>query len=68
MNNKEKVVEIGDIVRNRETGELATVKYSTFGIKIGGITEDGMHWKTNGYPAEELAKYWEVVENDPPQT
>lgn len=54
-------MKVGDTVRHKETGELATVMYSTFGVKIGGITEDGMHWKTNGYPPEELAEYWEVV-------
>ena len=55
---------VGATVSIRETGELATVKYSTFGVKVGGITVDGMHWKTNGYPAEEMAKYWEVVVDD----
>lgn len=53
----------GATVRNRETGELATVKYSTFGVKVGGVTADGVHWKTNGYSAEEMAKYWEVVDD-----
>lgn len=62
MLSKERVMQVGDTVRNKETGELATVMYSTFGVKIGGITEDGMHWKTNGYSPEELAEHWEVVE------
>lgn len=68
MSNTERALQVGDTVRHRESGKLGTVKYSTFGVKVGGITEDGGRWKTNGYPAEELAKYWEIVEIDPSQT
>lgn len=57
-------MKIGDTVRHKESGQIGIVKYSTFGVKIGGTYEDGRRWKTNGYSVEELAEYWEVIEEE----
>lgn len=56
-------MQIGDIVRHKESGRIGKVVYSTFGVSVSGRDEKG-HWKTLGYPVEEMKKHWEVIENE----
>lgn len=56
---------IGDVVRNKETGNYGTVEYSSFGYSIHSWVEyEGQPClsKTLGAPASELLEFWEVVE------
>lgn len=55
---------IGKTVRNRESGDEGTVMFSSFGISIGGINEDGAHWQTLGDDPKVVMESWEVVDND----
>lgn len=55
-------LKVGDIVRNKDSGELGKIAKSTYGIKVKGRDKDGVRWKTNGYAPEYIARYWEVVD------
>lgn len=55
-------LKVGDKVRNIFSGELGTIAYSTFGVKVKGRNKDGKRWKTNGYHPKYVARYWEVVD------
>lgn len=64
MGNEGKALKVGDIVRNKLTGQRGKIKYSTFGVKVAGKDAEGNRWKTNGYAPEYIARYWEVVDDD----
>ena len=59
-----KPLKVGATVRNKFSGELGVIKYSTFGVKVAGRNSEGKRWKTNGYAPEYLAEYWEVVDSE----
>ena len=57
-------MQIGDKVRNKETGEIGTVAYSTFGFSIHvyrECNEKKVLCKTLGMPKKEVLEYWDIV-------
>jgi hypothetical protein len=56
-------MQIGNTVRHRQNGTYATVEYSTFGFSLHFWDEENQALgKTLGRSANELLKYWEVVD------
>lgn len=53
----------GDIVRNKKTGQVGRVAYSTFGFSIHW-KQDGMFTKTLGAPREKLEQMWEIIKEE----
>lgn len=60
---QEPTLKVGDNVRNKDSGELGVIRKSRFGVKVKGTDAGGKRWKTNGYSAEYVARYWEVVDD-----
>lgn len=63
---------LGKKVRNKTSGDVGTIVFSTFGISISGISDrssvegitEDTHWQTLGDDPEEVMKYWEIIEED----
>jgi hypothetical protein len=56
-------MKVGDVVRNKSSGQYGTVEYSTFGFSIHMWNEDhSALGKTLGDKPSEVKKYWEVAE------
>lgn len=54
---------IGLKVKSKTGDSVGTVRFSTFGVSIGGITEDGSHWHTLGMDDEEFFREWEELKD-----
>ncbi|WP_336784025.1 hypothetical protein [Paenibacillus illinoisensis] len=57
------MIKVGDIVRNKTTGEYGTVHFSSFGVSIHMWSEElnGLV-KTLGFPASSYSEDWETVD------
>jgi hypothetical protein len=56
-------MQIGNILQHKEDGTYATVEYSTFGFSLHFWDEENqVVGKTLGRSANEILKYWEVVD------
>lgn len=62
------MLEIGDIVQNKETEVYGTVEFSTFGFSIHFWSEyDGqlILGKTLGTSSTDILKYWDKIDQLP---
>lgn len=57
------MMEVGDTVKHKGSGDLGKVVHSTFGVSVKSIDPD-RHWKTLGMPVENVSGFWEVVESE----
>ena len=55
---------IGLKVKSKKSEDIGTVVFSSSGVSVGGISEDGSHWHTLGMDDAEFFNGWEVIKND----
>lgn len=52
---------IGKVVQHKKSGDIGKVTFSSFGISIAGVNDDGSHWQTLGDDPKSVMEQWEVI-------